>query len=333
MAATWRSKYFQKKRIEEMKKRKLGTSDLLVSPLTFGGNVFGWTLDGAASFKILDAFAEAGFNLIDTADSYSRFVPGNNGGESETIIGNWLKKRGNRKDMIIATKLGSDMGNGKKGLSRKYMKEEVEASLKRLQTDYIDLYQSHYDDPETPVSETISAFNDLIKEGKVRYIGASNLSAERIKESNDFAHKNNLSPYVSLQPLYNLYDRKKFETEYASLAKNEPLAVLPYYSLASGFLTGKYRTEADFNKSPRGKGMNKYLNERGSKILSAMDEVAKEQNVQLSQIAIAWLLHKPLVTSAIASATKQKQLDELMAATSLNLTGEQMSKLDQASSF
>src|SRR5665647_447215 len=193
---------------------------------------------------MLDAFVDAGFNFIDTADSYSRFVPGNHGGESETIIGNWIKKRGNRKEVIIATKLGSDMGNGKKGLSAKYMKEEVEASLKRLQTDYIDLYQSHYDDPEIPVSETISAFNDIIREGKVRYIGASNLSAERIKESNDFAAKNNLQSYISLQPLYNLYDRQKFEKEYMKLVHDEGLAVLPYYSLASGFLTGKYRSEA-----------------------------------------------------------------------------------------
>lgn len=314
-----------------MKKRKLGTSDLLVSPLTLGSNVFGWTLNEAGSFKILDAFADAGLNFIDTADTYSKWVPGNHGGESETIIGNWLKKSGRRKDMIITTKLGSDMGGDKKGLSAAYMKEEVEASLQRLQTDYIDLYQSHYDDPETPVEETMTAFNDLINEGKVRYIGASNLSADRIKASNDFARKNNLSPYISLEPLYNLYDRQRFETEYASLATDEPLAVLPYYSLASGFLTGKYRSEADFNKSPRGEGMKNYLNERGSKILSAMDEVAKEHSVPLSQIAIAWLLHKPLVTSAIASATNKKQLDELVHAASMELTDQQMAKLDEAS--
>jgi aryl-alcohol dehydrogenase-like predicted oxidoreductase len=316
-----------------MEKRKLGSSGLWVSPLTFGGNVFGWTLDEAGSFKVLDTFADVGFNFIDTADTYSKWVPGNHGGESETIIGNWLKKSGKRKDMIITTKLSSDMGNGKKGLSAKYIKEEVEASLQRLQTDYIDLYQSHYDDPQTPVEETMTAFNDLIKEGKVRYIGASNLSADRIKASNDFARKNNLSPYISLEPLYNLYDREKFETEYASLAKNEPLAVLPYYSLASGFLTGKYRSEADFNKSLRGQGMKKYLNGRGSKILSAMDEVAKEQHVPLSEIAIAWLLHKPLVTSAIASATSEKQLNELIHAASLKLSNEQMANLDEASAY
>ena len=232
-----------------MEKRKLGTSGLLVSPITLGGNVFGWTLDEAGSFKILDAFADAGFNFIDTADSYSRFVPGNQGGESETIIGKWLKKRGNRKDMVIATKLGSDMGDGKKGLSAKYMREEVEASLNRLQTDYIDLYQSHYDDADTPVEETMTAFNDLIKEGKVRYIGASNLSAERIRESNDFVRENNLQSYICLQPLYNLYSRQKFEDEYLKLAADDHLAVLPYYSLASGFLTGKYHSEGDLDKA------------------------------------------------------------------------------------
>jgi aryl-alcohol dehydrogenase-like predicted oxidoreductase len=316
-----------------MEKRKLGTSGLLVSPITLGGNVFGWTLDEAGSFKILDTFADAGFNFIDTADSYSRFVPGNQGGESETIIGKWLKKRGNRKDMVIATKLGSDMGDGKKGLSAKYMREEVEASLNRLQTDYIDLYQSHYDDADTPVEETMTAFNDLIKEGKVRYIGASNLSAERIRESNDFARENNLQSYISLQPLYNLYSRQKFEDEYLKLAANEHLAVLPYYSLASGFLTGKYRSEADLDKSPRGQGIKKYLDERGLRILDAMDKVAGEQNVQLSQIAIAWLLHKPFITSAIASATKEKQLNELIDATDLQLSGEQMAALDKASAY
>lgn len=316
-----------------MEKRKLGESDLFISAITLGGNVFGWTLDEKKSFEVLDAFTEASFNFIDTADSYSTWVPGNHGGESETIIGNWLKKRSNRKDIIIATKLGSDMGDGKKGLSAKYIKQEVEASLKRLQTDYIDLYQSHYDDPETPVSETMAAFNELIKEGKVRYIGASNVSAARIKESNDFARQNNLQPYVSLQPLYNLYSRKEFEDEYLRLATGEPLGVIPYYSLASGFLTGKYRSEADLNKSPRGQGIKKYLDERGLRILTAMDKVAAEQNVPLSQIAIAWLLHKPYISSAISSATSGKQLTELINATTLQLSLEQMQQLDQASAY
>lgn len=316
-----------------MEKIKLGKSDLLISPITFGGNVFGWTLDQEKSFKLLDTFFAANFNFIDTADGYSRWVAGNHGGESETIIGNWMKKKGNRKDIIIATKVGADMGNGKKGLKSNYIKEAVEASLKRLQTDYIDLYQSHHDDLDTPVSETMTAFNKLIKEGKVRYIGASNLSAERIKESNDFARKNNLQPYISLQPLYNLYSREKFETEYLQLAEDEDLAVIPYYSLASGFLTGKYRSEKDLDKSPRGHGIKKYLDERGLRILAAMDKVAAEQKVELSQIAIAWLLHKPFINSAIASATKEKQLDELIHATSINLSIEQMNELNEASSY
>ncbi len=316
-----------------MEKRKLGRSDLLVSPLTFGGNVFGWTLDEKKSFEILDAFVDGGFNFIDTADTYSTWAPGNHGGESETIIGKWLKKSGKRTDVIIATKLGGDMGDGKKGLSAKYIKQEVEASLKRLQTDHIDLYQSHYDDPETPVSETMTAFNELIKEGKVRYIGASNFSAERIKESNDFARENNLQPYVSLQPLYNLYDRQKFENEYLKLVTDEGLGVIPYYALASGFLSGKYRSEADLGKSPRGQGIKKYLDERGLRILKAMDKVAADQQASLSEIAIAWLLHKSYITSPIASATNEKQLKELLKGTALKLSAEQMQQLDEASAY
>lgn len=312
-------------------KKKLGNSDLLVSRLTFGGNVFGWTLNEQESFKILDDFTGSGFNFINTADTYSKWKAGNKGGESETIIGNWLTKNSKRADVIIATKVGAEMEGNKKGLSAKYIKEAAEASLKRLCTDYIDLYQSHYDDSETPISETMTAFNELIKEGKVRYIGASNLSAARIKESNDFARKNNLTAYISLQPRYNLYDRQKFEEQYLKLVSEESLAVLPYYSLASGFLTGKYRSEADLSKSQRGKGIKKYLDERGLRILAAMDQVAEEQNVQLSQVAIAWLLYKPVITSAIASATSKKQLSELTEATSLKLSTEQISKLDSVS--
>ncbi|MEO9003903.1 MAG: aldo/keto reductase [Ginsengibacter sp.] len=316
-----------------MDKKKLGRSDLLVSPLTFGGNVFGWTIDEEKSFQLLDTFFAAGFNFVDTADGYSKWVPGNKGGESETIIGKWMKKRGNRKDIIIATKVGADMGDGKKGLKSNYIKQAAAASLERLQTDYIDLYQSHHDDLETTVAETMSGLNELIKEGKVRYIGASNLSAERIKASNDFARKNNLQSYNSLQPLYNLYSRQKFEDEYLKLVTDEELAVIPYYSLASGFLTGKYRSEADLDKSQRGQGIKKYLDDRGLSILAAMDQVAAEQNVQLSQIAIAWSLNKPFITSAIASATSIKQLDELIDATSLKLSDEQMVVLNNASAY
>lgn len=317
-----------------MEKRKLGKSELLVSTLMFGGNVFGWTIDEKESFKILDSFVDAGFNFIDTADTYSRWVPGNKGGESETIIGNWMKKTGKRKEVLIATKLGGDVGKGKKDLSAQYVKEASEASLKRLQTDHIDLYQTHYDDLDTPVEETMTALNELIKEGKVRYIGASNLSAERIKASNEFARKNNLQPYISLQPLYNLYDRQKFEHEYLKLVTEEDLAVLPYYALASGFLSGKYRNENDLQKSARGEGIGKkYLNERGYTILSAMDKIAAEQKVPLSEIAIAWLLQKPFITSAIVSATNEKQLQELINATNLKLTNEQMKELDDASEY
>jgi len=312
-------------------RKKLGTSGLRISPLVFGGNVFGWTLDEPASFKMLDLFVDAGFNFIDTADVYSRWAPGNKGGESETIIGKWLKKSGKRKEVILATKLGIEMAEGKKGLSSRYMKQAVEASLKRLGPDYIDLYQSHVDDPEIPVEETMSAFHELIREGKVRYIGASNLSAERIKASNDFARDNDLAPYVCLQPLYNLYDRQKFESEYSQLVQEELLGVIPYYSLASGFLSGKYRGINDLDKSQRGQGVRKYLDERGLGILAAMDEVAREQNVPLSQIAIAWLLQKPLVTAPIASATSEHQLSDLLHATKLTLTNEQMARLDTAS--
>jgi len=320
--------------INEMEKRKLGKSELLVSTLMFGGNVFGWTIDEKESFKILDSFVDAGFNFIDTADTYSRWVPGNKGGESETIIGNWMKKNGKRKEVLIATKLGGDVGKGKKDLSAQYVKEASEASLKRLQTDHIDLYQTHYDDLDTPVEETMTALNELIKEGKVRYIGASNLSAERIKASNEFARKNNLQPYISLQPLYNLYDRQKLEHEYLKLVTEEDLAVLPYYALASGFLSGKYRNENDLQKSARGEGIGKkYLNERGYTILSAMDKVAAEQKVPLSEVAIAWLLQKPFITSAIVSATNEKQLQELINATNLKLTNEQMKELDDASEY
>lgn len=314
-------------------KKQLGTSDLLISPLTLGGNVFGWTLNEAASYKILDSFVDAGFNFIDTADVYSIWAPGNQGGESETIIGNWLKKTGKRKDVIIATKLGTDLGGGKKGLSANYMKQAVEASLKRLGTDYIDLYQSHIDDAVTPVNETMIAFNQLISEGKIRYIGASNLSAERIKASNDFARDNKLQPYISLQPLYNLYDRQKFENEYSNLVQEESLGVIPYYSLASGFLTGKYRSSEDLDKSRRGQGVKKYMDKRGFNILAAMDEIALEHKVPVSQIAVAWLVHKPLVTAPIASATSISQLDELLHATTLSLTQEQISRLDSASTF
>jgi aryl-alcohol dehydrogenase-like predicted oxidoreductase len=314
-----------------MKKIKFGNSDLQVSPISFGGNVFGWTLDEQQSFRILDAMFEAGINFIDTADTYSTWVPGNQGGESETIIGKWVKQRNNRKDLVIATKLGGDMGNGKKGLSAGYVEEAVEASLKRLDTDYIDLCWAHYDDPDTPVAETMEAFDKLVKAGKVRYLGASNLSAERVAESNRYAQDKGLAAYISLQPLYNLFDREKLEKEYLPLIEQSNLAVAPYYALASGFLSGKYRGEEDMDKSPRGGGMKQYFNDRGWAILKAMDEVAAEINAPLAQIAIAWQLHKPYITAPIASATSEAQLKDLEAAASLQLSTAQMEKLDKAS--
>lgn len=314
-------------------KRRLGRSGLMVSPLMLGGNVFGWTIDEKESFNLLDSFAGEGFNFIDTADSYSHWVPGNSGGESETIIGNWMKERGNRNNMIVTTKVGGDMGNGKKGLKGKYIKEAAEASLKRLQTNHIDLYLSHHDEPEIPVEETMTALNDLVREGKVRFIGASNLSADRIRESNEFAQKNNLQSYIILQPLYNLYSREKFEEEYLPLVKDESLAVTPYYSLASGFLTGKYRSEDDLDKSIRGHGIKKYLDERGMEILKAMDKISAEKKAPLSEIAIAWLLHKKYITAALASATSEKQLNELVAATKLELSDDDMMMLDKSSEW
>ncbi|WP_233559626.1 aldo/keto reductase [Taibaiella sp. KBW10] len=305
----------------------LGPSNLSIAPLIFGGNVFGWTVDEQSSFALLDAFVAAGFNSIDTADVYSSWVPGNTGGESETIIGKWLKQRGKRDDLVIATKLGAHNA----GLSAAYMKTAVEASLKRLQTDYIDLYIAHYDDPATPVAETMDAFNALIKEGKVRYIGASNLSAARIKAANQYARENGLEPYISIQPQYNLYDRKPFETEYLPLVEQEHLGVTSYYALASGFLSGKYRTAADLDKSARGNGIKQYLNDRGMRILNALDEVSEMIYAPISQIAIAWQLHKPYITAPIASATSLVQLNDLMAAAQLKLSSEHLALLDDAS--
>lgn len=312
---------------------KFGKTDLEVSKICFGGNVFGWTLDEKASFEILDAFVDAGFNFIDTADMYSTWVPGNKGGESEAIIGKWMKLRKNRGNLIIATKLGNEVG-GQKGLSKSYMKIAVENSLKRLQTDYIDLYISHVDDPETPVEETMEAFNELVKTGKIRYIGASNLSADRIVQSNQFARDNKLEGYISLQPLYNLFDREKFEKEYLQLVDFENMAVTSYYALASGFLSGKYRSEADAGKSARGAGIvSKYLNERGKNILKAMDKIAEETGASLLQIALAWQLHKPYITSPIASATTISQLSDWKEAVDLQLSDEQINELDTSSQY
>jgi aryl-alcohol dehydrogenase-like predicted oxidoreductase len=315
-----------------MKLRRLGKTGLEVAPLAFGGNVFGWTVDQPGTFQLLDAFVAAGFNLIDTADIYPKWVPGNQGGESETMIGNWLKQRGNRAQVTIATKLGMEMAPDKKGLSRSYMLRAVEDSLRRLQTDYIDLYQSHQDDPETPLAETLATYGDLIKQGKVRAIGASNYSAERLAEALQVSKENGLPRYESLQPLYNLYDRAVFEEKLEPLCLKEDLGVLTFYSLAAGFLSGKYRSADDLPQSPRGQGIaQKYLNERGMRILAALDQVAEQYNSTPARVSIAWLLARPGVTAPIASATSLAQLHELIEATKLGLDESAIALLNQAS--
>jgi aryl-alcohol dehydrogenase-like predicted oxidoreductase len=313
--------------------RWLGKSGLEVGPLAFGGNVFGWTADEVTSFKLLDAAVATGFNLIDTADIYSRWVPGHKGGESETIIGNWLKKTGGRGKVVIATKVGMEMGPGEAGLSAAYIHKAVERSLNRLQTDYIDLYQSHTDDPKTPLEETLGAFGDLIRQGKVRHIGASNYKAERLAEALRVSKAHRLPVYECLQPLYNLCDREPFEAALQPLCVKEGLAVIPYYSLAAGFLTGKYRTEADLAKSARGATVKKYLNDRGLRILTALDKVAARYKASPSQVALAWLATRPGVTAPIASATNLDQFNDLVAAMRLELDATAAGELDRASAW
>jgi aryl-alcohol dehydrogenase-like predicted oxidoreductase len=315
-----------------MKKRKLGNSELEIAPLAFGGNVFGWTADEQTSFKLLDAFVAGGFNLVDTADVYASWAPGNQGGESETIIGRWLKRSGKRSEVVVATKVGMEM-RGQKGLAKSYILRSAEDSLRRLQTDYIDLYQSHQDDPGTPLEETLEAYAELIRQGKVRAIGASNYSAQRLKESLLTSERNGLPRYESLQPLYNLYDRETFEAELEPLCLEKNVGVINYYSLASGFLSGKYRSESDLGKSARGGGVKKYLNERGLRILAALDEVAARQQATPAQVALAWLIARPSVTAPIASATSLEQLDELVKATALELDETSLRLLDEASAW
>ncbi|WP_294824034.1 aldo/keto reductase [uncultured Flavobacterium sp.] len=316
-----------------MKKRQLGNTSLHVYPITFGGNVFGWTIDEKRSFELLDAFTGKGFNFIDTADVYSRWKPGNEGGESETIIGNWIKKRGSRNDVIIATKVGSDMGGGKKGLSKKYILKAIDDSLKRLQTDYIDLYQSHFDDPDTPFEETLDTYAQLIKEGKVRHIGASNLTADRLKGALQVAQQQGLPLYETFQPHYNLYERAAFEDGLEPICLGNNLGVLNYYSLASGFLTGKYRSKDDLGQSPRGGGVEKYLDDRGFKILSALDEVAKQLKTTPATAALSWLINRPSVTAPIVSATTVEQLESIMKAPNLAMTAHEIELLTQESAW
>jgi aryl-alcohol dehydrogenase-like predicted oxidoreductase len=314
-----------------MEKRKLGSTGYDVAPLAFGGNVFGWTVDEPTSFLLLDTFVDAGFNLIDTADSYSRWVPGHVGGESETIIGRWIAKRGRHDDVVIATKIGSDMGLGYKCLRREYVMQGVEQSLKRLQVDSIDLYQSHWDDEATPFEETLEAYSRLIQQGKVKTVGASNLTAERLGQALEVSRKHSLPLYATLQPQYNLYDRASFEGPLQELCTREGLGVITYFSLAAGFLTGKYRSEKDFAKSQRGRGMQKYMNPRGMRILGALDEVAQRHRVKPSHVALAWVMGRPGVTAPIASATSLAQLRELIAATRLSLDADSRRLLEKAS--
>lgn len=314
-----------------MQLKQLGTSSIKISPFVLGSNVFGWTINEQKSFEVLDAFAASACNIIDTADVYSRWVPGHKGGESEIIIGNWFKKRNNRKDIIIATKVGSDMGTGK-SLKKDYILKAAETSLKRLQTDYIDLYQSHRDDEVTPPEETLSAYESLIQQGKVRFIGASNFSAKRLQQSLD-ASQQGLPRYISFQPEYNLYDREDFETNYQQLCIKENVGVICYYGLASGFLTGKYRSEADLTKSKRGGGIKKYLDDRGKRILSALDDVSKRYNTSQAATALAWLIAQPGITAPIASATSVEQLNELLKCIELDLKEEDVELLNNASSY
>lgn len=314
-----------------MKLRKLGRSGLDVSPIAFGGNVFGWTADEATSFRLLDRFVDEGYNFIDTADMYSKWVPGNKGGESETIIGKWLKKSGKRDKVVIATKVGMEMAPDKKGLAPAYIAKAAEESLRRLQTDCIDLYQSHTDDAATPLADTLGAYDRLIKAGKVRAIGASNYSADRFSEALETSRKDRLPRYESMQPNYNLIDRADFESKLQDVCVRNEVGVISYFSLASGFLTGKYRSEADLAKGPRGQMVKKYLNDRGRKVLAALDAVAKEKNSTPGRVAIAWLLKQPGVAAPIASATSIPQLEDLFEAAKLQLDAGSLRALDEAS--
>lgn len=315
-----------------MTKRKLGNTGLEVGPLALGGNVFGWTADEPTSFKLLDAFVASGLNLIDTADVYSKWIPGNKGGESETVIGNWLEKRGGRDKVLIATKVGVEMGPGETGLSKAYILREVERSLSRLKTDYIDLYQSHRDDAETPLEETLEAYAGLIKAGKVRAIGASNYKADRLAESLKVSATKGLPRYETLQPWYNLYDRADFEGALADLCKRENIAVIPYFSLASGFLTGKYRSEKDLVGRARAYRVKDMMNERGFRILKGLDTVSAEIGATPAQVSLAWLVAKGMA-APIASATNLDQLKEIVDGTALTLSPEAVRLLDEASAY
>lgn len=315
-----------------MKKRVLGKTGFEIVPLVFGGNVFGWTIDENRSFQILDAIVDLGLNAIDTADVYSRWAPGNQGGESETIIGKWLKANPSKRDKIlIFSKVGADMGGDHKGLSKRWIIQAVEDSLRRLQIDVIDLYQSHWPDPQTSYEETLSAYDQLLKEGKIRAIGASNLNAQQLSDSLTVAKNNNLPAYQTLQPEYNLYDHEQFDKNLRNLVLKENIGVITYYSLASGFLSGKYRSKDDLNQSKRGEKVASYLNKRGMNILNALDKISEKHHATQAEIALAWLMARKEVTAPIASATTIPQLKSLVHALQINLTPDDMTVLDQAS--
>ena len=316
-----------------MHTRNLGDTDLAIVPVVFGGNVFGWTVDEARSFELLDAFVDRGFNCIDTADVYSTWVPGHVGGESETIIGKWLKQSDKRDQVVLLTKVGMEMKSGGKGLSKKYILEEVEASLRRLQTDRIDLYQSHTDDESVPLEETLEAYAQLIDEGKVRYIGASNYKGARLAEAEELAEREKLPAYKTLQPEYNLHDRQGYEEDLAPVAEKYGLGVIPYFSLASGFLTGKYQSAEDATGKNRETRVQKYFDERGMKILKALKKVSEETGAEQAAVSLAWLLEQPTITAPIASATNTQQMEALFAAVDLKLSAAQMALLTDASAY
>jgi aryl-alcohol dehydrogenase-like predicted oxidoreductase len=314
-----------------MQMRRLGRTDLAIAPLVLGGNVFGWTADKKTSFAVMDRFAAAGLNAIDTADAYSAWAPGNSGGESETIMGEWMKARGARGRIIVITKVGSPMGQGKEGLSARYIEEAVDASLKRLETDAIDLYLSHWPDMATPIEETLKAYQRLIEKGKIRWCGASNLSVALLEAALAAAKAKGLPRYEVLQPEYNLADRSGFESGLADLCEREEIGVITYFSLAKGFLSGKYRAEADLAKSPRGGGVKAYLNPRGFRILDALEAVASRNKAKPAEVALAWIMARPGVTAPIASATSVEQVDSLIRATELTLSAADMATLTEAS--
>jgi aryl-alcohol dehydrogenase-like predicted oxidoreductase len=316
-----------------MKTRELGNSGIEVALLALGGNVFGWTVDEPTAFNILDAFVAAGFNLIDTADTYSRWVPGNKGGESETIIGKWLKQSGSRQKVVIATKVGSEMGPNRRGLSKPYILHAVEDSLRRLQTDIIDLYQSHKDDPDTPLDETLEAYAQLIRQGKVRAIGASNYGSKRLSEAMQISAQKGYAGYLCLQPRYNLYDRAEYEESLEAFCRENGMGVITYSSLASGFLSGKYRSGKDLSKSIRGQGMRIYLNDRGFRILEALDHAAEQYQATPAGVSLAWLIARPGITAPIASVTSVEQLNDLIEGTKLTLDQESIDLLNKASAY